>query len=170
MTSNTQTGRGVWGAVAAWQDSAGTQWIVAPFWGPVSRTFHAPVEHSRPAKGGVVAFKLQEAAGGKVTLAPVWISRDIVRAEEAVVANGIVFTYGSGEFEPRDERAWDEPQPNPASNHATMYALDATTGEELWSSGDQIATTNHFGGITVANGRAYIGTFDGYLYCFGVAK
>ena len=166
-----QTGRGVWGAIAAWQDSAGTEWVVVPFWGPVSRTFHAPIEYGRPEDGGVTAFRLQEAAGGKVTLAPTWISRNIVRAEEAVVANGIVFTYGSGEIERRVERAWDEPPlPSDASAHATLYALDGTTGQELWSSGDQIATTNHFGGISVANGHVYITTFDGYVYCFGVAQ
>jgi outer membrane protein assembly factor BamB len=39
---------------------------------------------------------------------------------------------------------------------------------ELWSSGDQIATFNHFTSLSVANGRVYIGTYDGYLYCFGL--
>ena len=51
---------------------------------------------------------------------------------------------------------------------ATLYALDARTGDELWSSGDQIATFNHFTSLSVANGRVYIGTFDGTLYCFGL--
>ena len=48
-----------------------------------------------------------------------------------------------------------------------VYALDAQTGRELWSSGDQIHQWNHFSGITVANGRVYLGTYDGTLYCFG---
>jgi outer membrane protein assembly factor BamB len=48
--------------------------------------------------------------------------------------------------------------------------LDAQTGKELWSSGNQIATWNHFSGLTVANGRVYIGTYDGVLYCFGVTQ
>ena len=51
-----------------------------------------------------------------------------------------------------------------------LYALDARTGQELWSSGDQIASWNHWGGISVANGRVYIGTFDGYLYAFGIER
>jgi outer membrane protein assembly factor BamB len=51
-----------------------------------------------------------------------------------------------------------------------LYALDGQTGKELWSSGNQIESWNHFSGLTVANGRAYIATFDGVLYCFGVAK
>ena len=43
------------------------------------------------------------------------------------------------------------------------------TGRELWSSGNQITSFSHFSGITVANGRVYIGTYDGTMYCFGVA-
>ncbi len=54
------------------------------------------------------------------------------------------------------------------STHATIYALDAHTGKELWSSGDQITSFNHFSGLSVANGRVYIGTYDGTLYCFGI--
>jgi outer membrane protein assembly factor BamB len=49
-----------------------------------------------------------------------------------------------------------------------LYALDARTGRELYSSGTQIASWNHFSGVSVANGRVYIGTFDGMLYCFGL--
>ena len=54
--------------------------------------------------------------------------------------------------------------------HAVLYALDGQTGKELWSSGDQITSWNHFSGLSVANGRVYIGTFDGMLYCFGAAS
>ena len=58
----------------------------------------------------------------------------------------------------------------PTSRRAALYALDGQTGSELWSSGNQIESWNHFSGLTVANGRAYIATFDGVLYCFGIAK
>ena len=67
---------GVWGALSAWQDAAGTQWVLVPFWGPVSKQFKAPVEHSRPKGGGVAAFKLEEVAG-KWQLTPAWLSRDM---------------------------------------------------------------------------------------------
>jgi outer membrane protein assembly factor BamB len=175
---------GVWGSMAAWQDASGTQWLLVPFWGPVSQTFHAPIEYGRPVRGGVAAFKLEERNGGW-TLTPAWLSRDIDMAEEVLVANGIVFTYGSGEDTRQQgiERAFDEPPPSApavpgvtgqssrrinASTHATLYALDALTGKELWSSGDQITSFNHFSGLTVANGRVYLPTYDGYLYCFGI--
>jgi outer membrane protein assembly factor BamB len=52
--------------------------------------------------------------------------------------------------------------------HATIYVLDAETGKELWSSGEQMHQWNHFSGITVANGHVYLATYDGTLYCFGL--
>jgi outer membrane protein assembly factor BamB len=175
--------KGVWGSLATWQDATGTQWVIVPFWGPVSRTFHAPIEHARPAMGGVAALKLQQVKD-KWTLTPGWLSRDIDMAEEAIVANGIVFVYGAGEDSTQtvQDTAWNEPDPSrlgggldssskrriPGSRRAELVALDGLTGKELWSSGTQITSWNHFSGVTIANGRAYIATFDGYLYCFGV--
>ena len=176
--------KGVWGAMAAWQDARGVQWVLVPFWGPVSRTFHAPIEHGRPTMGGVAAYKLEEASPGQWRLNPAWLSRDMDMAEEVVVANGVVFAYGSGEdtTQTLPDLAWNEPKGPwvggglnpyserriPNSRHATLYALDGQTGKELWSSGTQITSFNHWSGLTVANGRAYLGTFDGMLYSFGV--
>jgi outer membrane protein assembly factor BamB len=105
-------------------------------------------------------------------------------AEEAIVANGIVLVYGAGEDSTQtvQDTAWNEPDPSrlgggldssskrriPGSRRAELVALDGLTGKELWSSGTQITSWNHFSGVTIANGRAYIATFDGYLYCFAV--
>ena len=58
----------------------------------------------------------------------------------------------------------------PGSTHAVLYALDAQTGRELWSSGDEIKSWNHWSGLSIANGRVYIATFDGNLYCYGIKK
>ena len=178
-------GRGVWGALSAWHDATGAQWVLVPFWGPVSQEFKAPIEQSRPKGGGVAAYKLVQRAG-KWQLAPAWLSRDMDLAEEAVVANGIVFAYAGGEDGTQvvADRAWDEAggpayggglssgpgRRVPNSRRAALYALDALTGKELWSSGNQIESWNHYSGLTVANGRVYVATFDGVLYCFGVAK
>ncbi|HEY1304367.1 MAG TPA: PQQ-binding-like beta-propeller repeat protein [Vicinamibacterales bacterium] len=176
-------GVGVWGALSAWQDRQGTQWVLVPFWGPVSTKFKAPIEHSRPRRGGVAALRLEEAAG-KWQLAPAWLSRDMDMAEETVIANGIVFAYSSGVdgTQTVQDAAWNEPggpryggalssgaaRRIPNSRRAMLYALDGQTGKELWNSGDTITSWNHFSGITVANGRIYIGTWDGMLYAFGV--
>jgi outer membrane protein assembly factor BamB len=171
---------GVWGAMAAWRDAAGTQWIGVPFWGEVGQHFHAPIEAARPRNGGVAAFKLQHVAG-KWKLVPAWISRDIRFAEEAVVANGVLFTYSNGEDTRQGlpERSWYESGPPGRggsvgrianSTHIVAYALDAATGRELWSSGDEIKSFSHFSGLTAVNGKVYIPTFDGTLYCFGVTN
>jgi len=177
-------GMGIWGALAAWQDAGGVQWVLAPFWGPVSKGFKAPIEHSRPKGGGVAAYKLEQRAG-KWELTPAWLSRDMDLAEEVVIANGIAFAYAAGEdgTQVTPDAAWNEPKgpvyggglssgPGrrvPNSRKAAVYALDAQTGKELWSSGN-LDSWNHFSGLTVANGRAYIATFDGILYCFGVNR
>jgi len=176
-------GVGVWGALSAWQDPQGTQWVLVPFWGPVSTKFKAPIEHSRPTHGGVAAFKLEEIEG-KWQLTPAWLSRDMDLGEETVIANGIVFAYSSGVDGTQvvQDAGWNEAggpryggalssgaaRRIPNSRKAMLYALDGQTGKELWNSGDTITSWNHFSGVTVANGRAYIGTWDGALYAFGV--
>ncbi len=163
---------GTWGALATWEESNGTRWVLVPYWGPKHSQFKAPIEYGDVVRGAVAAFKMED-RNGKVQLTPAWLSRDMDQAEPPVIANGVVFAYGSGEntaqanvdlglgFNTAENRIGQ-------STHATIHALDALTGKELWSSGDQITSFNHFSGLSVANGRVYIGTFDGVLYCFGV--
>jgi outer membrane protein assembly factor BamB len=162
---------GIWGSMTTWEDSRGTRWILAPFWGPSHPEFKVPVSYGAVKLGAVVAFKLEEKSG-KLQLTPAWLSRDMDHAEPPVIANGIVFSYGSGEdtTQAYPDRGLADLSPLriAASRHATLYALDAETGKELYSSGDQIASFAHFGGLSVANGRVYLGTFDSVLYSFGL--
>jgi outer membrane protein assembly factor BamB len=161
---------GIWGSLATWEDN-GTRWILNPFWGPKHPKFTAPIEHGVVKKGAIAAFKM-EGEGDHVRLEPAWISRDMNQAEPPVIANGMIFAYGSGEntaqafpdvgLDFRMERRV------PLSTHAVLYALDARDGSELWSSGDEIKTWNHWSGIAVANGHVYINTYDGQIYCFGL--
>jgi len=92
-----------------------------------------------------------------------------------VIANGVVFAFGNGVDATQSTvdiglsyNDWQNRAKN--STHAELHAFDAKTGEELWSSGNQIATFNHFTSLSLANGRVYIGTHDGTLYAFGVDK
>jgi outer membrane protein assembly factor BamB len=163
---------GPWGALASWEDTDGTRYVLVPFWGPKHSQFSAPIEYGEVFRGAVAAFKMEDRAG-KVGLAPVWISRDMDRAEPPVIANGVVFAYGSGEntaqADPATGLGFNSAVNRIArSTHATLYALDARTGKELWSSGDTISSFNHFTGLSVANGRVYIATYDGTLYSFAV--
>jgi outer membrane protein assembly factor BamB len=165
---------GIWGSMATWEDAKGTRWVLTPFWGTKHSKFKAPIENG-PVNGGgaIAAFKVEE-RNGKPELVPAWISRDMNHAEPPVIANGVVFAYGNGEN--TDQAVPDLGLVNtseyriPRSTKAILYALDAQTGKELWSSGDQIASWSHWSGLSVANGRVYLGTYDGMLYCFGIKQ
>ncbi len=166
--------QGSWGALSTWEDASGTRWVLAPFWGPTHSQFKFPVVNTPVAKeGGVAAFKVQE-VGGKLELVPAWVSRDMFRGYPPVIANGVVYSFGSGDFtkQATPERGlnFDSSLRAAESTHVTAYALDAQTGKELWSSGDTITSFNHFNGLSLANGKLYLGTYDGTLWAFGLPK
>jgi outer membrane protein assembly factor BamB len=171
---------GIWGALSTWEDTDGTRWVLMPFWGPKHSKFKAPIEHGEVVQGAIAAFKMEQrpAAAGKpagVQLTPAWLSRNMYQADPAIIANGLVFGYGSGADTTQATAELGLPYNTAVnrvknSSHATLYVLDARTGDELWSSGDQIKSFNHFSSLSMANGRVYIGTYDGKLYCFGVER
>jgi len=164
-------GTGIWGGMASWEDAKKARWVLTPFWGPVHSEFKPPLSYG-PVKGGAIVALKVETQNGKVVLTPAWMSRDMAHAEPPIVANGVVYAYGSGE---NTVQAYPDRGLNDssllrikASTHATLYALDAESGKELYSSADQIASFAHFTGLSVANGRVYLGTYDSMLYCFGL--
>ena len=53
------------------------------------------------------------------------------------------------------------------SSNAVLYALDATTGKELWNSGKAITGFAHGAAISGGMGQVYLTTNDGTMYAFG---
>jgi len=162
--------RGIWGSLSSWQDADGTRWVLGAVTGPLHPDLKVPMTNGLAPNGSIVAFRVQEQAG-KMALEPAWVSRDLDSPLPPVIANGVVFALSAGEFT-RQLKSTDgdttlDERPK-GSSHATLYALDAETGKELYSSGEQIASFAHWGGLSVANGRVYLGTFDSVLYCFGL--
>jgi hypothetical protein len=170
---------GVWGSTAAWVQND-QLYIAVPFLGPIASTFNPPVRQGQPERGGVAVLRVDTTTWKFV---PVWSYGDIDQGDEAVYANGVLFVNGAGEdtLQAQPELAWNEPPRQLAggrgsavrianSRHATIYAFDAVTGKLLWSSGNQITSWNHGSGMTAVNGKAYLGTFDGTMYCFGIAR
>jgi outer membrane protein assembly factor BamB len=100
--------------------------------------------------GAIVAYKVEE-SNGKPALTQAWVSRNMSSPEPPVITNGVVFALSAGE-----------------STHATLYALDSATGNEMYSTGDQVTARGNLTGITLANGRVYFTTNDGTLYAFGI--
>ncbi len=170
---------GVYGAMATYEDAGGTRWVLVPFWGPKHPKFKAPIEHGEVFNGAVAAFKMEKnPATGTFFLNPAWISRDMKHADPPLVANGIVFGFASGEdvvlrTPPMPFGGAQENGGTPGrisrSTHSVLYALDGQTGQELWSSGETITSWNHYSGISVANGRVYIGTLRRHRVLLRVA-
>jgi hypothetical protein len=96
---------------------------------------------------GRTAWKLS--SGG---LQSGWRAQSIGSPISAAVVNGVVFLATAGS----------------PSAHATLYALDAGSGRQLWSSGNTITSYIASGGGLAAGGSAvYLGTNDGTLWAFG---
>jgi outer membrane protein assembly factor BamB len=163
-------GRGTWGSLASWQDASGTRWVLAPVWGPLHPDMKFPITNGDTPQGSIVAFKVEE-SNGKTVLTPAWVSRNLVIPAPPVIANGVVFALSSGEYVRQANEnqggLFSPEQRAQLSTHAILYALDAATGKELYSSGDAITSFTHFAGMAVANGRVYFSTFDNTLYSFG---
>jgi outer membrane protein assembly factor BamB len=51
-----------------------------------------------------------------------------------------------------------------------LYALDADTGQELFSSNDLMDDWTHLSSITVASGRVFVTTRKSFVYAFGLKR
>jgi hypothetical protein len=162
--------RGIWGSLSTWQDSDGARWVFAPVEGPLHSDLKPPVTNGPVPSGSIVAFKVEEQSGN-MSLTPAWVSRNLESPLPPVIANGVVFVLSAGDFA-RQIKTLDgvttvEERPK-SSTHATLYALDARTGKELYSSRSLVSAPASLTGMTVANGRVYFGGTDGSLYAFGM--
>jgi outer membrane protein assembly factor BamB len=165
---NFQT-EGTWGSLASWEDKDGTRWVLAPIGGETA--VKVPVTYGPTPNGGILALKVEDSSG-KPELKPAWLSHDMMTAEPPVIENGVVFTLAGGEFTGQANDAegglFSAEERIKRSVPAKLYALDALTGKELYSSGDQIASFLHQAGLSVADNKIIFGTFDGTIYCFGL--
>ncbi|HEX5226824.1 MAG TPA: PQQ-binding-like beta-propeller repeat protein, partial [Bryobacteraceae bacterium] len=159
-----------WGGFSTWEDSGGTRWLYAPAWGPAMTGTKFAKQHGETPDGSVMAFKVEEQAG-KPVLTPAWNSVNMSLPAPVIIANGVVFALSDGDsgvqfgssgnlLNVEDRKA--------KTGHATVYALDATTGDVLFSSGSTIHGFSHFSAPGMGGGRIYVGTEDGMLYAFGL--
>jgi outer membrane protein assembly factor BamB len=165
-------GRGFWGAFATWQDPKGTRWVYAPAWGPLhSKAQSFPVTNGATPNGSIMAFKVED-KDGQPALVPAWISHDMMVPEPPLVMNGVVLAISSGEYTRQVKENGQlytaaERIANSTGN-ATLYAFDAETGKELYSSGKTIPSFTHLGGLAVADGRVFLTTHDSTVWAFGL--
>ncbi len=170
---STFAGQGFWGSFATWEDANKIRWLFAPAWGPPvvppsGSLFQ--VSNGEALHGSIMAFRI-EAKDGSPLLSPAWISRDLNVPEPPIIANGVLFALATGE----DVRQADvkgntlgSTERIQGSHSAVLYALDAETGKELFSSGDTISSFTHFSGIAISNGRVFVTAWNGTVYAFGI--
>lgn len=136
-------------ALATWEEPGGTRWVLAP------------------STTGIVAFKLVESNGG-FALEPGWQSREFASPVVATILNDVVFAVVSGL--PSADANTPVSDRITRATGAVLVALDARTGQELWTSGKTI--TSFSPGIAPAAGdsQVYVVTHDGTLYTFGLPQ
>ena len=166
-------GRGFWGALASWQDDDGTRWLYAPALGPATPSTKFPVTYGAATSGSIMAFKVVEKAG-KPVLEPAWQSRDMAIPDPPVLANGVLFALSTGEDTAQVDSGGrilsSAARVKAPVGNATLYAFDAKTGKELFSSGKTMPGFSHFSGLAISAGRVYAVTYDNILYAFGVEE
>ncbi len=150
------------GALASWSDPSGTRWLLAPTTGSQAADAGFP---GAGTKGAVVAWKVVE-ENGKPVLQKGWASRDLDSPLVPTIINGVVFVTSSGEFRTNDSKV-TAAQRVLRSGRAVLYALDGTTGKELWSSGTTITSFARGNALSGGVGQLYLTTHDGTIYAFG---
>jgi outer membrane protein assembly factor BamB len=140
-----------WEGMATWQDKSGAIWIFASIVGTVDPAVKFVASNGAATHGSVVAFKVED-QDGHMTLTPAWVSQDLMNPAPPAVANGVVFALDGGN----------------GGHHATLYALDAATGKQLFSSGDAVHTYTHLAGMSIGDGHVFFATHDNTLYSFGI--
>jgi outer membrane protein assembly factor BamB len=96
---------------------------------------------------GIAAWKVADSGA----LEAGWTSREMAAPIAPMIINGVVFAADGGS----------------RSAPAVLYALDGTTGKELWSSGKSITSSIQGGGVSGGGSQLYLGTNDGTFYAFG---
>ncbi len=166
-------GKGFWGAFATAEDDKNNRWLFAPASGAAASGVKFPMTNGDAPNGSIMAFRIEE-KDSKPAVEPGWISRDMNLPEPPIVAGGLVFAISNGEFarQSKGDGALFTSAERIAKHagNTVLYAFDATTGKQLYSSGDIMPSFTHFSGISIASGRVYVTTFDSTVYAFGLKQ
>jgi hypothetical protein len=180
---------GVWGAPSTFVNGRNERWVYFPMWGPPSKEIKFDRTHGDARDGSIMAFQVV-LEGDRPALVPKWVSRNLAVPDSPVFANGVIYAISTGEntlqrhTDPRYHAIYQKPGAPPLpktgtmtaeergqnTTHAILYALDAETGEELYSSQDVIDDWTHLSSVTVADGQVYVTTRKTNVYAFGLNK
>jgi outer membrane protein assembly factor BamB len=175
-------GEGAWGAITTYETPDGKRFLYLPMWGPPSKNAPQFQSNGGPAPhGGIMALQVV-ADGSKLSLIGQWTSPDMTVPDPPVVANSVLFAIQTGEQTVQSPAyvhgTQDEINHNPLSakyrstpvNHLILYAFDAETGKQLYSSNEIISDWVHFSEPVVALGKVFVVTHDAHVYAFGLKE
>jgi hypothetical protein len=148
LAQSTPVGQVTTGALATWEQN-GTRWILAPVSGGLNAATRFPGMNGAVSSGAIAAFKVVD-QGGKPSLQPAWVSRDLTWPVTPTIVNGVIFAVSGGD----------------AQRAAVIYALDGSTGKDLWNSATTI-TSYARSAISGGASQLYLGTADSTIYAFG---
>jgi outer membrane protein assembly factor BamB len=141
----------LWDGFASWQDKNGTAWVFASVSASIALNESTVKVNGPTPHGGIVAFKVDD-GNGKLTLVPVWISQDMVNPAPPRIANGVVIALAGGNN----------------TTHAILHVLNAASGQELYSSKEEIPTYTQLSGVSIGDSHAFFTDHNNILYCFGI--
>jgi hypothetical protein len=156
---------GIYGNLASWEDADGARFVLATVWGPLGKDLLAAIPDTKAPNGSIVVFKVVPDKIGAPQLKPVWISHDLATPTPPAIDKGVVFALANGTFYHSDQGA----SPH-RKTHATLFAFDGLTGNQLYSTGDQVKVAGNLTGLTIANSKVYFLTVDNTLEVFGPSK
>ncbi len=130
-------------------EAGGTRWLLAPVAGGLNSATRFAAMNGAVTAGAIAAFKVVD-QGGKPSLQPAWISRDLTNPLTPAIVNDVVFAVSGGD----------------AQHPAVLYALDGSSGKDLWNSG---STMTSYARSPISGGASqlYLGTNDSTIYAFG---
>jgi hypothetical protein len=148
-------------ALSAWQEADGTNYIAEPFAGAGPSNLNATVTN-----GGILALKVT-GAGTSVSLVPAWVSPDMTSPLSPIIVNGVMFAGSSGEYHPAAGANASASDRAAKSTPAVLYALDASSGQQFWSSAKSVTSFVAGTPLWVGAGQVYLATYDNNVYAFG---
>jgi hypothetical protein len=165
---------GIWGGLSSYEDKDGARFVYVPMMNKPSVKAPAfPIVNGDVSQGSVMAFKVVQTGDG-ISLAPAWISGVVQAPDMIAIANGVVFTVGTGEQTIQNPSpaivgnlAWSQFRVTPVG-HQILYAFNAQTGKQLYSSRNLLPNWDHFSQPVVSNGKVFMVSHDAHLYAFGL--
>lgn len=179
IAAGTDPSQGIWGAITTYLTPGGKRFLYVPIWGPASVKAPAfPVSGGPAPHGMIMAFEVVE-KDGVISAEPRWTSGDMIMVDPPSVANGVLYVTSTGGQASQNPRKPDGTRvanttPESIENRSTpvdnlkLYAFDAETGKQLYSSKQTIPDWVHFGEPVVALGKVFLTTHDGHVYAFGL--